>query len=81
LEYSTDEITWEKQDIPTRDGTGTILSYDNRNIQYISAVIDGDLEGLIPGFYRWNMVAMISGRCDYRWDKRMRFIETEGEQE
>ncbi len=65
FEYSTDEITWIKEEFPN------ILSYNNRNVQFTSMAVETKYgKGMAPGFYRWNMVAMISGRCNYFWAKR-----------
>ena len=66
FEYSTDEITWIMEKYPI------FLSCNNRNYQYSDSANESNYgEGMALGFYRWNMIAMLSGRCNYSWNKRI----------
>jgi len=66
FEYSTDEITWIMEEHPI------FLSCNNRNYQYSDSANESNYgEGMALGFYRWNMIAMLSGRCNYSWNKRI----------
>jgi hypothetical protein len=69
FEYSTDEITWVKIDVGQY---GSFLSSENMNVQFSATAIENKYgEGMALGFYRWNMIAMLKGRCDYSWNKRI----------